>query len=128
MVITSLFYSLPLIGSDFIFLLWGGFSISEATLQRFYSLHFFLPFVILGLSFFHLSLLHENGSSNPLGISSRLDSIPFSPYYVLKDTISLIGVVFILFFIVYSSPDLLGHPDNYERANFLVTPSHIVPE
>ncbi len=87
-----------------------------------------MPFVILGISLFHLSLLHENGSSNPLGIPSRFDNVPFSPFYVLKDTISFIFVLSLLCCLVYFCPNFLGHPDNYERANFLVTPSHIVPE
>lgn len=97
-------------------------------MHRFYSLHFALPFIILALSFIHITILHEAGSSNPLGVGSRLDAIPFSPYYVLKDTFSFVLVIFVLFSIIYISPDLLGHPDNYIRANFLVTPNHIVPE
>jgi len=128
MVITSLFYSLPFIGTELIYLLWGGFSITEVTLHRFYSLHFALPFVILGMSVFHICLLHESGSNNPVGIIFRMDISPFSPYYLLKDTVAFVFGVFILFFIVYVCPDLLGHPDNYEKANFLVTPNHIVPE
>lgn len=128
MVITSLFYSLPFIGSELIHLIWGGYTIADVTLHRFYSLHFALPFVILSLSAVHIALLHEAGSNNPIGIFSRSDDIPFSPYYILKDTISFIVIIFLLFFIVYSVPDLLGHPDNSIRANFLVTPNHIVPE
>lgn len=128
MVITSLFYSIPFIGTDLIYLIWGGFTIADVTLHRFYSLHFALPFVILALSFIHMTILHEAGSSNPLGIVSRLDTIPFSPYYVLKDTVAFIFIIFGLFLIIFLAPDLLGHPDNYIRANFLVTPNHIVPE
>lgn len=128
MVITSLLAAIPLIGSDLIFLLWGGFSIHDATLHRFYSLHFTLPFILLLLVFIHLFFLHEFGSSNPLGIPSILDKIPFSPYYVLKDAFSIILVLIILIFILTLTPDLLGHSVNYEKANFLVTPAHIVPE
>ena len=128
MVITNLFYAIPLIGTDLIYLLWGGFSIDDATLHRFYSLHFTLPFIILFLSLLHFFCLHEFGSNNPLGISSKVDSIPFFPYYIIKDTFSLIIVLFLLFLIIFKSPDFLGHTDNYNRANFLVTPAHIVPE
>lgn len=109
---TSLLASVPLVGSDFVLLLWGGFSIDDATLHRFYSLHFALPFVILMISFIHFCFLHEYGSNNPLGIPSTVDNIPFVPYFVLKDTFSLVFVFFILFSIIFLSPDILGHPDN----------------
>jgi quinol-cytochrome oxidoreductase complex cytochrome b subunit len=128
MVITSLLGSLPLIGNDVAYLLWGGYSIGDATLHRFYSLHFALPFAILILSIIHLSFLHESGSNNPLGIVCRDDTIPFSPYYILKDTFTLVLTFILLLFIIFFVPDLLGHPDNYEKANFLITPAHIVPE
>jgi len=128
MVITNLLSALPLIGADLIYLLWGGFSISDASIHRFYSLHFALPFVILMLSILHVAFLHEFGSNNPLGIISRSDSIPFTPYYILKDSFSLIIVLILLLYIVFLVPDLLGHSDNYNKANFLVTPAHIVPE
>jgi quinol-cytochrome oxidoreductase complex cytochrome b subunit len=90
-------------------------------------LHFGLPFAILVLSIIHLSFLHEAGSNNPLGIPCR-DDIPFSPYYILKDTFTLVIAFILLLFIIFFVPDLLGHPDNYEKANFLITPAHIVPE
>lgn len=128
MVITSLFYSLPEIGVDFILLLWGGFTIDNISLHRFYALHFGLPFVMLFVATAHLSCLHDTGSGNPLGIMSLLDDSPFSPYYILKDTLSLIFILILLVSIVHISPDMLGHSDNYIRANFLVTPNHIVPE
>jgi quinol-cytochrome oxidoreductase complex cytochrome b subunit len=128
MVITNLLSALPLIGADLIYLLWGGFSISDASLHRFYSLHFTLPFVILMLSLIHVAFLHEFGSNNPLGIISRTDTIPFTPYYILKDSFGLILVYILLFLIIFIVPDLLGHSDNYNKANFLVTPPHIVPE
>lgn len=128
MVITNLFTAIPLIGHHIVFLLWGGFSIADATLKRFYSLHFALPFVILFLSIAHVALLHERGSNNPLGITFIFDFTPFSPYFVLKDTLSLSFVLFIFFLVVFFAPDLLGHTDNYIMANFLITPAHIVPE
>jgi ubiquinol-cytochrome c reductase cytochrome b subunit len=97
-------------------------------LHRFYSLHFTLPFVILLVVVLHVAFLHEAGSSNPLGISSIYENVPFSPYYILKDILSILGVLFIFFAIIYVVPDMLGHTINYQRANFLVTPPHIVPE
>lgn len=128
MVITSLVGSIPGIGPDLLFLLWGGFSIEDATLHRFYSLHFFLPFVMLFILSIHFFFLHEQGSNNPLGFSDNTDMIDFYPYYVYKDILGLVFVLFIFFFVVYISPDLLGHVDNFDKANFLVTPAHIVPE
>jgi len=128
MVITSLLGALPGIGGDILFLLWGSFSIDNVTLHRFYSLHYTLPFVILIISVFHLALLHEFGSSNPLGISVRLDNIPMIPYYGIKDGFSIIIVLIIFSIFVILMPDKLGHSDNFILANSLVTPSHIVPE
>jgi len=128
MVITSLLSSIPLVGNDIVFLLWGGFTIDDATLHRFYALHFFLPFIILLLSIIHISFLHESGSSNPLGIPSIYDIIPFTPYYILKDGLSIFLVLILILFINYTNPDILGHTLNYQIANFLVTPPHIVPE
>lgn len=104
------------------------YSIDDSTLYRFYSLHFTFPFIIFLLSVGHLFFLHEFGSNNPLGFACPLDTTPFSPYYVLKDTFSIILILFFICLIIFLAPDLLGHTDNYERANFLVTPSHIVPE
>jgi len=128
MVITSLLSAIPLVGNDIVFLLWGGFTIDDATLHRFYSLHFFLPFVILALSIVHISLLHEAGSTNPTGVPSMLETIPFTPYFILKDILSILVFLIIIMYLNYSSPDLLGHTLNYQIANFLVTPPHIVPE
>ena len=128
MVITSLLTVLPLIGADLIYLLWGGYSIHDATLHRFYSLHFFFPFIILIFSIIHLFLLHEFGSNNPLGVVSYLDNTFFSPYYILKDSLSLIICLIIFCYLIFVIPDLLGHPINFEKANFLITPAHIVPE
>lgn len=128
MVITSLVGSIPFVGNDILFLLWGGYSIDNATLHRFYSLHYLLPFLILFLSIVHILLLHEFGSSNPLGLSSRLDNIPFNPYYTLKDSFSIVLLLIFFFIIITLAPDYLGHSDNYIEANPLATPAHIVPE
>jgi len=128
MVITSLLGAIPGIGTDIVYLLWGGFSIENSTLHRFYSLHFTLPFIIFMLVCLHFALLHEYGSSNPLGISVKVDTIPFVPYYGLKDILSIFVVLFIFSVFIFNNPDYLGHPDNFLMANPLVTPSHIVPE
>jgi len=128
MVITSLLGAIPGIGSDILFLLWGSYSIENATLMRFYSLHFTLPFVIMALTIMHFALLHEFGSSNPLGISVKLDHVPFVPYYGVKDVFSIIIVLVIFLCFVILAPDMLGHSDNFNIANSLVTPAHIVPE
>jgi len=128
MVITSLLSAIPLVGNDIVFLLWGGFTIEDATLHRFYALHFLLPFVLIFLSLIHISLLHESGSTNPLGLPSIYEVIPFSPYYILKDGLSVFLVLLLILYINFKSPDVLGHTLNYQIANFLVTPPHIVPE
>nr|YP_007890763.1 cytochrome b [Seculamonas ecuadoriensis]AGH24458.1 apocytochrome b [Seculamonas ecuadoriensis] len=127
-VITNFASAVPLVGDYILHWLWGGFSVDNATLNRFFSLHYLLPFAILGLVGLHLILLHEDGSNNPLGIESKVDKIAFYPYFYVKDLFGL--VVFGMFFsvFVYFYPNLLGHPDNYIEANPLVTPAHIVPE
>lgn len=127
-VITNLFSAIPLVGADIIYLLWGGFTIDNASLHRFYSIHFTLPFIILILSLVHVFFLHEFGSNNPLGFSVASDTTVFMPYYVLKDSLSLVALLVVFFIIIFLAPDLLGHVDNYTKANFLVTPAHIVPE
>jgi len=128
-VITNLFSAIPLFGTDIVQWLWGGFSVDNATLNRFFSLHFFLPFVIVALVGIHLFLLHLTGSNNSFGISFSSDGgSSFSPYYLIKD---LHGIfLFLMFFSVFLffAPNYLGHPDNYIQANPLVTPPHIVPE
>jgi len=127
-VITSLLTAIPLVGQSVVEWLWGGFTIDNATLNRFYSLHFLMPFIIAGLSVIHLALLHKVGSNNPLGIDSAVDKIPFYPYFVLKDLYAL-SLYFLLFgVLVFYFPNLLGHPDNYIPADPLHTPAHIVPE
>jgi len=128
MVITSLLAAIPFIGNDIVLLLWGGFSTDFITLHRFYSLHYFLPFLILIFSILHLFFLHEHGSNNMLGLSCCLDNVPFTPFYFLKDFFGLFFFFFIFFFFFFFFPDFLTHPDNYKIANFMVTPVHIVPE
>jgi len=127
-VITNLFSAIPFIGDSITQWLWGGFSVDNATLNRFFSLHYLVPFLIAGLSLVHLALLHENGSNNPLGLDSKSGKISFYPYFYIKD---LFGVfIFTIFFsmFIFFAPNFLGHPDNYIPANSLVTPPHIVPE
>jgi ubiquinol-cytochrome c reductase cytochrome b subunit len=128
-VITNFLTVVPFFGEQLVNWLWGGFSVDNPTLTRFYSLHFFLPFVITALVLLHIILLHLSGSNNPLGISFSSDGgISFHPYYILKDAYGLI--IFFLFFLVFIFfyPNVLGHPDNYIPANPMVTPTHIVPE
>jgi len=127
-VITNLFSAIPVIGGSIVEWLWGGFSVGNATLNRFFSLHYFMPFVIAGVVILHLSLLHENGSSNPLGINTNVQVVPFYPYYYVKDLFAFLILVFILAFIITYYPNALGHPDNYIPANPMSTPAHIVPE
>jgi quinol-cytochrome oxidoreductase complex cytochrome b subunit len=127
-VITNLFSAIPFIGVSVVEWLWGGFSVSNPTLNRFFALHFLLPFLILGLVGLHIAFVHKGGSNNPLSIESPENSIPFYSYFFIKD---LLGVeVFFLIFslLIYGAPDLLGHPDNYIYADELVTPAHIIPE
>lgn len=124
-VITNLF---SVAGQWVVDWLWGGFSVDNPTLNRFFSLHFLMPFLIAGMVLAHLALLHRDGSNNPLGIESSSDKISFYPYYYVKDLFSfMLFVVFFSVFLFYY-PNLLGHPDNYIPANPMVTPHHIVPE
>jgi ubiquinol-cytochrome c reductase cytochrome b subunit len=129
-VITNLFSAIPIIGNDIVTWLWGGFAVDNPTLNRFFSLHYLLPFVIVGVVIVHIWALHTHGSNNPLGIDRKgpQDSIPFHPYYTVKDLLGL-GVFLIIYCgFVFYAPNLLGEPDNYIPANPLVTPPHIVPE
>jgi ubiquinol-cytochrome c reductase cytochrome b subunit len=127
-VITNLFSAIPFIGENITQWLWGGFSVDNATLNRFFSLHYLLPFLIAGLSLVHLVLLHDNGSNNPLGIDSKAAKITFYPYFYVKDLFGFLLFCLFFSFFVFFSPNFLGHPDNYIPANSLVTPAHIVPE
>jgi len=128
-VITNLFGAIPFVGDYITQWLWGGYSIDGPTLRKFYSLHFLLPFIIIGLSCVHLVLLHDGGSTNPLGVCGDIDVIRFYPAYWLKDLHGMVGVLGPLYiYLVFFEPNLLMHPDNYIKANPLVTPRHIVPE
>jgi quinol-cytochrome oxidoreductase complex cytochrome b subunit len=129
-VITNLFSAIPVVGESIVTWLWGGFSVDNPTLNRFYSLHFLLPFVIVGVSILHLIALHQFGSNNPLGIDRKSpeDMIPFHPYYTVKDLFGLCIMLLFFSLLVFYAPNFFGEPDNYVPANPLVTPPHIVPE
>nr|AFQ60192.1 cytochrome b [Melanochlora sultanea]AHY87970.1 cytochrome b [Melanochlora sultanea] len=127
-VITNLFSAIPYIGQTLVEWAWGGFSVDNPTLTRFFALHFLLPFVIAGLTLVHLTFLHETGSNNPLGISSNCDKIPFHPYYSTKDILGFALMLIILVSLALFSPNLLGDPENFTPANPLSTPPHIKPE
>lgn len=129
-VITNLFSAVPLVGDTIVTWLWGGYSVDNPTLNRFFSLHYLLPFVIVAIVIMHIMALHVHGSNNPTGVDvkSERDTIPFHPYYTIKDFFGF-GVFFIVFaYFVFYNPNYLGHPDNYIPANPLSTPAHIVPE
>jgi quinol-cytochrome oxidoreductase complex cytochrome b subunit len=129
-VITNLFSAIPFVGEKIVTWLWGGFSVDNPTLNRFYSLHYLLPFLIVGVVVLHLVALHRFGSNNPLGIDTKgpQDTLPFHPYYTAKDMFGL-GVFLIIYaMIVFFAPNVFGEPDNYIPANPLATPPHIVPE
>ncbi len=129
-VITNLFSAIPVFGEAIVVWLWGGFSVDNPTLNRFFALHYLLPFVIVGVVVVHLWALHRFGSNNPLGIEAngQQDKIPFHPYYTVKDAFG-VGVFLLAFSgFLFFAPNFLGHPDNYIPANPLVTPAHIVPE
>lgn len=129
-VITNFFTAIPFVGEDILIWLRGDFSVADATLNRFFSLHYLLPFVIIGVVVLHVAALHISGSNNPLGIEpkSEKDTIPFHPYYTAKDMFGLAVMLIIFAFFIFYQPDYLGHPDNYMPANPLSTPPHIVPE
>jgi len=127
-VITNLASAVPVVGSAIVEWLWGGFSVDNATLNRFFSLHYLLPFVIAALVGVHLSLLHTVGSNNPLGINKNIDTVSFYPYFYVKDLLAFFALLALFSFFVFFFPNVLGHADNYIPANPLVTPAHIVPE
>ena len=129
-VITNLFSAIPYVGDSIVTLLWGGFSVDNPTLNRFFALHYLLPFMIFGVVFLHVVALHITGSNNPLGIDVKTpqDTIPFHPYYTTKDSVGLCVYLLVFALLVFFLPNLLGDPDNYIQANPLVTPAHIAPE
>lgn len=128
-VITNLTSAVPFIGKDIVLLLWGAFSVDNSTLNRFFSIHYLLPFVLVTLVLMHLILLHEDGSNNPFGCKNIIvDKVPFTPYFTVKDIFGVVVFFILFFYLVSFDPNLLGHPDNYIIANPLSTPAHIVPE
>nr|YP_009913185.1 cytochrome b [Lelecella limenitoides]QLJ92997.1 cytochrome b [Lelecella limenitoides] len=127
-VITNLLSAIPYLGNMLVTWIWGGFAVDNATLTRFYTFHFLFPFIILMLIMIHLLFLHQTGSNNPLGINSNMDKIPFHPFFVFKDLIGFIILIFLLTILSLTNPYLLGDPDNFIPANPLVTPIHIQPE
>jgi len=127
-VITNLFSAIPVVGQHIVEWLWGGFTVDNPTLNRFFSLHYFLPFIIAGLSLVHLVLLHQSGSTNPVGVEVRSDFLPFYPYFYVKDLLGFFGLLIAFLFYIYYYPNDLGHPDNYIMADSIKTPPHIVPE
>jgi quinol-cytochrome oxidoreductase complex cytochrome b subunit len=129
-VITNLFGALPVIGGPITTWLWGGFAVDNPTLNRFFSLHYLLPFVIAGLVVLHIWALHVPGNNNPTGVNvkSEADTVPFHPYYTVKDGFAIAVFMLLYASFVFYNPNILGHADNYIMANPLVTPAHIVPE
>jgi ubiquinol-cytochrome c reductase cytochrome b subunit len=129
-VITNLFSAIPVVGESIVTWLWGGFSVDNPTLNRFFALHYLIPFIIVGVVLLHLVALHKSGSNNPSGIEikSKKDIIPFHPYFTVKDFVGFGIYLSIFAYFVFFYPNSLGHPDNYIPANPLVTPAHIVPE
>lgn len=127
-VITNLLSAIPYLGIDLVQWVWGGFAVDNATLTRFFTFHFILPFIVLAITIIHLLFLHETGSNNPIGLNSNTDKIPFHPYFTYKDIVGFIILTILLILLVLINPYLLGDPDNFIPANPLVTPIHIQPE
>jgi ubiquinol-cytochrome c reductase cytochrome b/c1 subunit len=129
-VITNLFSAFPIVGPKIVTLLWGGFSVDNPTLNRFFALHYLLPFVLIGVIFLHVAALHITGSNNPLGIDvkSPQDTLPFHPYYTIKDSVGICVFLIVFAALVFFAPNFLGDPNNFIPANPLVTPADIVPE
>jgi len=127
-VITNLLSAAPYLGIDLVQWVWGGFAVDNATLTRFYSFHFLLPFIVAAFTIIHLIFLHQTGSNNPIGLNRNIDKIPFHPYYTFKDIVGFIIIIILLIILTLINPYLLGDPDNFIPANPLVTPVHIQPE
>jgi ubiquinol-cytochrome c reductase cytochrome b/c1 subunit len=129
-VITNLFSAIPLVGEAIRTWLWGGFAVDNPTLNRFFSLHYLLPFMILGVVILHVWAFHTTGNNNPTGVQpkSKKDTLPFHPYYTIKDLYAIVVFMILFSWFAFYVPNYMGHPDNYIKANPLVTPSHIVPE
>jgi len=127
-VITNLLSAIPYLGNILVNWIWGGFAVDNATLTRFYTFHFLLPFILAIITIIHLLFLHQTGSNNPLGVNRNLDKIPFHPFFSFKDLVGFLIMLFILIILIIINPNLLGDPDNFIPANPLVTPVHIQPE
>jgi ubiquinol-cytochrome c reductase cytochrome b/c1 subunit len=129
-VITNLFSAFPIVGPKIVTLLWGGFSVDNPTLNRFFALHYLLPFVLVGVIFLHVAALHITGSNNPLGIDVKTpqDTLPFHPYYTIKDSVGICVFLMVFAAMVFFAPNYLGDPNNFIPANPLQTPADIVPE
>nr|YP_010692929.1 cytochrome b [Anastrepha obliqua]WCB98045.1 cytochrome b [Anastrepha obliqua] len=127
-VITNLLSAIPYLGIDLVQWVWGGFAVDNATLTRFFTFHFILPFIVLAMTLIHLLFLHQTGSNNPIGLNSNIDKIPFHPYFTYKDIVGFIIMIMALLLLTLINPYLLGDPDNFIPANPLVTPVHIQPE
>nr|UPL66048.1 cytochrome b [Arbanatus sp.] len=127
-VITNLLSAVPYLGQTLVTWLWGGFSVDNATLTRFFTLHFLLPFAIMGMTMIHLLLLHQTGSNNPLGHNSNIDKVPFHPYFTVKDIMGATITMGMFITFTLLEPRMLGDPENFIPANPLVTPVHIQPE
>nr|QHV34331.1 cytochrome b [Gessius sp. 'rufidorsus'] len=127
-VITNLMSAIPYLGSELVLWIWGGFSVDNATITRFFSLHFILPFMIMMMTVIHLMFLHSTGSNNPMGINSNIDKIPFHPYFSIKDIMGIMIMLSTFLMINFMEPYMLSDPDNFTPANSMVTPIHIQPE
>ena len=127
-VITSMFTVIPVAGKAIVEWLWGGFTVNNPTLNRFFSIHFILPFLIAGVTLIHLALLHKDGSNNPLGSDAGIDDVPFYPYFVSKDMFAFFCFLFFFGTFVFYFPNVLNHPDNCVPADPMETPAHVVPE
>lgn len=127
-VITNLVSAIPQVGDPIVKWLWGGFRVGNATLNRFFRLHFALPFALVGVVILHLALLHNNGSNNPIGVNTKGRNLTFYPYFYVKDLFGFLIIIIVLGIFVFFMPNLLGHADNFIIANPIVTPAHIVPE
>lgn len=127
-VITSMVTAIPIAGQPIVQWLWGGYTVGNPTLNRFFSLHFLLPFLIAGLTLIHLALLHKEGSNNPIGSDTGVDDVPFYPYFFSKDVFALFCFILVFSIFVLYFPNTLNHPDNYIPADPLQTPAHVVPE
>nr|WRW10887.1 cytochrome b [Chlaenius naeviger] len=127
-VITNLLSAVPYVGTMLVQWVWGGFAVDNATLTRFFTIHFLLPFIVTAMVMIHLLFLHQTGSNNPLGLNSNIDKIPFHPYFTYKDIMGFIILLMILTTLTLLNPYYLGDPDNFTPANPLVTPVHIQPE